>query len=954
MDNAAMRDPRLLRRLLCAVFFASGVAALVFETLWFHQAGIAVGNSVWASSLVLSAFMAGLALGNVAAGLVGDRLQRPIRVYAGLEAAVAVTGVALVFGLPAIGATVAPILAPLADQPLLLGSVRFGLAFVALLVPSTAMGMTLPLLTRALTSLDSSFGEALGRLYGWNTAGALFGVLLTEALLLEWLGVRGAAFAAATVNGAAALGALWLSRRSEEQSKPSAPPAGPPRPRFRLGGAGARWMGAAFLSGMCLLALEVVWFRFQSMFVHSRTLSFAVMLMVVLGGIALGGFAAGTWLRRTPEAWRFAGPLALLAGALVVASYAVAPFTTSQFTNGVAAEVPDLLRLALPLMAPVCIVSGMLFTLVGAGLRGELATDVSAVGALAVANTTGAALGPLLCGFWLLPTLGMEGSFLAITAVYGVGVGALLVPSSRGARPALLAAAVLFVASVALFPAGQMRREHLRVPVERWTKSAEVGAVAVHEGLMETIIYVELRAFGGRLATRLITNGLSMSMSDVVSRRYMKAYVYLPIALHPEPRKALLISYGVGSTAKALVDSELETIDVVDISKDVLDMGSFVFPDPATAPLSSPKVRAHVEDGRYFLQTTTERYDLITSEPPPPRAPGVVNLYTREYFELIRERLADGGMVTYWLPIHALGEPSSLAIVRAFCDVFDDCTLWNGMGLDLMLVGSRGATGPGSEERFARQWKDPVVAPELRSLGFERPEQLGALFVGGPEYLRRITASTPPLVDDFPKRVMSYSDMTAEGSPRYFEWRDTDAARQRFETDPVIARLWPEGLREASLPWFRWQDVINRVFLGDYADDRRAQLEAAHRLLTETSLEAATLWLLGSDADLQRIVSQHPEGGDDPGGVTMHRGLRALSERRYSKAASLFEAVMARADGEQLLLRDAHRYRMFALCMDGRGDEARTEDAAKRTELGVEGPLPPFWEGLWALCEEPG
>ena len=513
-----------------------------------------------------------------------------------------------------------------------------------------------------------------------------------------------------------------------------------------------------------------------------------------------------------------------------------------------------------------------------------------------------------------------------------------------------MAAGLLFAALV-LFPGGQMAEKHLRVPVERWTKDAEVGAVAVREGVMETIIYVELRALGGRVASRLITNGLSMSMSDVASRRYMKAYVYLPMALHPAPRRALLISYGVGSTAKALVDSELESVDVVDISRDVLDMASFVFPDPATAPLSSPKVDVHVEDGRYFLQTTANRYDLITSEPPPPRAPGVVNLYTREYFELLRERLNEGGIVTYWLPIHALGEPSSLAIVRSFCEAFDDCTLWNGMGLDLMLVGTRGATGPGSAERFARQWSDPVVAGELRDLGFERPEQLGALFVGGPEYLRQITESTAPLVDDFPRRVMSYSDMTAAGSPHYFEWRDTEAARERFEADPVVARLWPSDMRAASLPWFQWQGVINDVFLATWKDDARGRIEAAHRLLTETPLEAPVLWLLGSDADLQRVVSEHLEGAPEAGGVTMHRAMRALSERRYDAAADLFATAAADADGEQLLLRDAHRYRIYALCMAGRRAEATREDAATRAELGVTGPLPPYWVWLWETCE---
>src|SRR5206468_8297209 len=136
-------------------------------------------------------------------------------------------------------------------------------------------------------------------------------------------------------------------------------------------------------------------------------------------------------------------------------------------------------------------------------------------------------------------------------------------------------------------------------------------------------------------------------------RRYMKLFVYWPVAFHPAPKKALLISYGVGSTAKALTDTRaFEQIDVVDISRDVLSMDEVVYPDPATRPLRDPRVKVYVEDGRYYLLTTDQRYDVITAEPPPPKNAGIVNLYTREYFELLHDRLAEGGVATYWLPVH--------------------------------------------------------------------------------------------------------------------------------------------------------------------------------------------------------------------------------------------------------------------------------------------------------------
>src|SRR5262249_32351849 len=157
------------------------------------------------------------------------------------------------------------------------------------------------------------------------------------------------------------------------------------------------------------------------------------------------------------------------------------------------------------------------------------------------------------------------------------------------------------------------------------------------------------------LNRRLITNGFSMSSTGWDARRYMGLYVYLAEALHPRLRSALLVSYGMGMTARALTGTgELETIDIVDISRDGLDLAPHAFEDPRDNPLLDPRVRVHVEDGRAFLSTTGQRFDLITSEPPPPKTAGVVNLYSQEYFALLRARLAEGGMVTYWLPVHAL------------------------------------------------------------------------------------------------------------------------------------------------------------------------------------------------------------------------------------------------------------------------------------------------------------
>jgi spermidine synthase len=920
--------------ILCAIFFLSGASALTFETLWFHQTGLVLGNGVLASSLVLSGFMAGLALGNLAAARFGERSGHPVRAYAGLELAIAITGVALVFGLPALSPGLAAIMGPLVGAELRLNALRLAVAFALLLVPSTAMGATLPLLAKALCTSER-FGPVLGRLYGWNTLGAVAGVVAAEVLLVDHLGIRGSALLAGGVNLAAALTAWLLAGRL---------PAGAPRPigtgvvALRRG---ARWLAAAFLSGFGLLALEVVWFRFLSLYVPGDALSLAVMLATVLAGIGGGGFVAGAWLARAPGAHRAAAAVAGAAGVCCIAGYALFPAVATELGAGRADSAVAILRMALPLMFPVALLSGVLFTLLGAALREVLPSETAAVGMLTFANTVGAALGSLAAGFVLLPALGMERALFTLALLYGL-TGALALSPTVGARRAALAAASALAVAAALFPFGAMVAQHLRAAAERWVHGGTAEVALVREGTAQTILYLDRRELGVHHSYRLLTNGYSMSGNDVRSRRYMKLYVYLPVAVHPGLESALLISYGVGSTARALVDTaELERIDVVDISREILEASDVVFPDPTTHPLRDPRVTVHVEDGRYFLQTTPRRFDLITSEPPPPREAGVVNLYTQEYFEQIHERLTEGGIATYWLPLHSLNEVSARSILHAFCNAFDDCSLWNGNGYDLMMVGTRGARGPVSAERFTAQWRDPVVSRELREIGLERPEQLGALFIAGPDFLRAQVRDTPPLVDDRPRRILAKGLFPKQLPEDYRLWRDTAASAARFRESPLVAGLWPEPLRTDSVAYFEVQTLIN---LSAYT--RATPLDRAiaglHDVLTHTDLESPVLWALDSDADVQRVVAQADPALPDEPGVAFHRAAGLLAERRFAAAAEAF----ARAEVHPEWGRDAFRLRVYALCLDGRVEVARSLARERYARAGAPAGLPPFWAWL--------
>ena len=851
------------------VFCLSGAAGLIFEIVWFHRAGLVFGNGVVAAAVVLSSFMAGLAIGNAIAGWLGPRVRRLLPAYAALEATIAVTGVALTSVLPRLAAFHVPI----------------ALAFLLLLIPASAMGATLPLLVAVLRRLESetTFGWALGTLYGWNTFGAVAGALAAETFLIAAFGIAGSAWTAAALDLIAGAAALWVANHSHVTEKTPAPTSAP-----SLAAAARPVMACAFLSGLTLLALEVIWFRFLSMYVLTTTLVMSVMLAVVLTGIALGGLAAAWWTRRR-AADAFAPATALAGGIAVALSYASFNVLTSGTQTAAWTHV---VWFAAVMTLPASLFSGILFTLLGASLRRTASDDARAAASLTLANTVGAACGAPIATFLLLPALGTERAMFTLAAGYAViaaiaWFGGAPRPGRAGAT-ATGAAAMAMAAALALFPFGLMATAYLPRLAQAYAADGS-QIVETREGPLESIVLMQQLWMGRPIYSRLVTNGFSMSGTAIPGQRYMRYFVYWPMLVHETPlRRILVICYGAGVTAGAAVDVPTATsIDIVELSRDIAATSDRIYAG-GRDPLRDPRVNLHIGDGRHFLQTTAARFDLITGEPPPPRTPGAVNIYTREYFRLIRGRLADGGIATYWLPVARPSPGTNVdTIVRAFCEVFDDCSLWNATPFDLMLAGSRGGTGRFDPSRF------DAVKEKLAEVGFETPEQIGATFLGDAAYLSQLTARTPPLTDDFPQRLRPAADRPSLSDPRYPRDLAVVAAYQRvmdpvraradFARSPLIRRLWPADLVAATLPRFDEQGMINRV-LWEGGKPLRLVSEL-HAVLTRTSLRTLPLWMLGTDAVKQRIAA---EGNDGTGTVEYLRGAQLLADRDYEGAASYF------------------------------------------------------------------
>ena len=829
------------------ILFLSGIGALIFETLWLRLSGLAFGNSVWAAALILSSFMAGLALGNALAASLRIRRWRSLHLYAVLEGLVAVFGCTIVFGLPVLGDWMRPVWQTLwSYQPTLL-ALRFIVSFLILLVPTTAMGLTLPVIIEDPALRQTNFGRVMGFLYGSNTLGAVVGALLGEAYLIGAFGLRGTGLFAGLASCVAAAIALLLARSRGDMSLHSKFP-------LRLDAsyrAPWRLLLVSFGTGCILLCLEVVWFRFLRLYIASSPTTFAIMLAVVLAGIGFGGIVAGVIHRGSGRLNDLLPVLLLLAAIAALLSYLLFPERLAQTRTGVfdlSWRVVALLSLAL--MFPVAFLSGILFPSLVASVQTSVGDRMNSTGITTLFNTTGAAAGPLLASFVLLPGVGYQWSLLLCTAGYlllsvmasersswsvGQPVGRLTL--------ALCAGAILLMA-ILPYHRAESHFSHASRPYE----IDEHGNVLAHvvkriEGTSDTLQLLRRDLFGEPYYYRLLTNDFSMSATNPRNQRYMRLFAYLPLAFRPESEDVLLLCYGCGVTADALLHGpNVKRMDAVDISKEVFALANFYSGINYSNPLRDPRVHAVVQDGRFFLQASPQQYDIISGEPPPPKVMGAVNLYTSEFFRLMHSRLKEGGIATFWLPINQLKVDEAKTILRAFHDAFANASVWASADQDWIMMGIKGSGRKVKEEEIRQLWSQSGSGGDLRQIGIEVPQQLAALFVMDAEGIDQITHDVAPLTDCYPKRLTDEPWDEEAGHRFALMYLAAPSALQRFLHSSLAATIWPETLNKSLESFFILRQT--RYLSEMIGSNKLAELDL---YLRHSQLRMPVLEVLGSD-----------------------------------------------------------------------------------------------------------
>lgn len=705
------------------LFFFSGASALLYQVVWQRMLSTIFGVTVYATSTVLAAFMAGLALGGVLGGRAADRMRRPLLLFAAAEAGIGVAGLATPWALLLAEQAYAALQAssPLGFAGLT--AARFFCSFLVLLVPTTLMGTTLPAMAAALPRRPEGLRSRLAALYGVNTLGACAGTLAAGYVLIGGLGLNGTLRVAAAANLAVAAAGLLLAfgpRRERPPAEQAEAPAG-----RTLSPAQGRVLLAAFAaSGLVALGLEVVWFRMLLAYLPTTTYAFTTMLATVLAGIALGGLLAARRSKADGELARLGTLLAATATLSVLSANVLA------WTYAAGWRTSGLIQACVVALLPATTLMGMTYPR-GLALWAASSERVGfRVGAFSAFNLGGAILGSLLAGFVLIPALGMRGALLALAATCLLA-GAVLVLAERRSPPRALGGLVLLLAAAAAtlpdpFAAARGRRH--RGESLLWSEESAQATVAVH------------RDKDGRRV--LYIDGMHQANDSPEMKAVHQRIGLLPLLLHPEPRRALVIGLAGGATPGALALDPDVRVDVLELSAAVVRAAA-LFQDLNGNVLRRPNVQLKVDDGRNHLLLTRDRYDVITADLIQPFHAGAGHLYSVEYFRLCRRALASNGMMVQWIG-HPPEEQYKL-ILRTFLEVFPETTLW----AEAFLVGSM---APLRVEGgvFDRVRSKPELATAVAAAGVADREALLRLYTAGPGALRRFAGSGEVLTDDRP------------------------------------------------------------------------------------------------------------------------------------------------------------------------------------------------------------
>lgn len=678
--------------LVATLFLISGATGLLYEVAFSKLLAYVFGATAYAVSTVLSAFMAGLALGAHFGGKNASRAARPLMVYGALEM---VVGAVCVLSPAALSLLTQAYVALARSAPgslALLTVARAALTALVVLVPTVAMGATLPLLSRVVAGAraEGMGAERLAGIYAINTAGGAAGALLSAYAILPLLGVRGTMGAAALANLAIGAIAFFTGRAGAAEPHPthvvdaSDAPAAPAPATPDDPGHERLLFGLAFASGFLVFAAEVVETHLLALLIGNSAYAFGLMLAVFLVCLAVGAARAPGFARkRGAGALGFGLSAAALALAVTLPLWDQLPrlftFAGKHVSSWAGREVTRALA-AFVILALPTLWMGTTFPLLLQRVAAR--ADVAArVGALTVANTVGTIAGSILTGYVVLPALGSQGALRAVAVCFALAGLAAVARLSVGRRPALLMGGAAVVVAL-LLPRWDMARltsgANVYFTVGPPPESIEMVREDVHGGVTTVV------RRGG--VTTMYTNG-KFQGDDGPEMPAQRRFAHFPSLFVPRFDRALVIGLGTGTTLGTIAAYPWAHIDVAEISPSIVEASRRYFTPQTLGALTDPRVALDLNDGRNVLLVASRPYDLVTIELTSVWFAGASSLYSREFYDLVRARLSAGGVLQQWVQLHHIRRRELASIVKTLRGAFPHVALFVG-GEQGILVAS--------------------------------------------------------------------------------------------------------------------------------------------------------------------------------------------------------------------------------------------------------------------------
>lgn len=698
--------PPWLHQVLFLCFYLSGAAGLIYQVSWMKALGLVFGKTTYAITTVLGAFMAGLALGSWLLGRYAERARHLLRLYGWIELGIGVTGLGSLGGLWVIRQSYPQVYEPLASHPAWLLGYRFLACFLVLLIPTTLMGGTYPVVVKYLARRSEQLGVLASRLYWLNTAGAITGVCLAGFVLLWHLGLERTLVTAAGLNLAVAIVVLGSARRLGASlavaPKPLVSREEGPQPEDHTASGGRLILVVTGVSGLTAMMFEIGWTRILAIFLSSTTYAFTLMLATFLVGITLGSYLFERGHRQRALTQKLLGQLLTLlalGGVLFLALSARLPELTLWLTrasgqSSAALLASQFLVSFVGMIVPTTLF-GLIFPLTVVLYCGGDPRRGARTGALYAVNTLGAIVGAFATGLVLIQWLNTVNTLLLASGLNAaVAAWVFLRAQPRAAGRAALgvglvvglaAAAATGVFAHPVFHGRTVVGDALRPEFQsRLTVDEIVRAekkVFVREGVNSTVTVARQE---GNVS--LTTDGKTEASSGDQQTQLLLAY--LPLSLHPRPRRVLVVGLGSGSTVYAATQfPSVERVDCVEIEPAVLAAAPYL-EELNHGVYEHPKVRVILDDARNYLLVTRERYDVIISEPSYLWSAGIATLFTREFYRQVREHLEPGGLFVQWVQAFQMAPRDIATVVRTLGTTFEQMSMWRGSRLDLLVLAS--------------------------------------------------------------------------------------------------------------------------------------------------------------------------------------------------------------------------------------------------------------------------